>query len=209
MSTRKRQDWSRATSIYFTEDPPREQEDPDDMVGFYDIRRRHLWIDPNTEEKTADWEVPRTKAGTLSHEISHFKLGHESLNLYAGQDRESRERLFERLVEFSQKMGPLADYKLHKIRDYIQELEVRIFQETQGYLQDKDDRFIDYFREEYIIGNAEFHATGKKSERLVPLEAARQAVQNMVRKGHITNKQGFNYLRDINAVVRNVHSASL
>ena len=74
MSTRKRQDWSRATSIYFTEDPPREQEDPDDMVGFYDIRRRHLWIDPNTEEKTADWEVPRTKAGTLSHEISHFTL---------------------------------------------------------------------------------------------------------------------------------------
>jgi len=81
-SKREKKDWYPATHLHLTKEiPSRDDLDPSDMYGYYDIRRQELWVDPAVAEKTQDDEVQRTKAGTLAHEIAHFKLKHKSLKV--------------------------------------------------------------------------------------------------------------------------------
>ena len=190
-SKREKKDWYPATRLHLTkEKPSREDLDPCDMYGYYDIRRQELWVDPTVEEETKDLEVPRTKAATLAHEIAHFKLKHKGMNLFPGQDRESKEEFFEPLIEFSQEIGSVADYKLEAVRDTIQEMEVRLLQEAKGWALDPNDDFMAYFIDVYYgtIDNSAEWDTSKNLKMVVAM--GKQAISNLSRKGDLTKKQG-------------------
>lgn len=204
-SKREKKDWYGATKLHLTEESPsREDLDPEDMFGYYDIRRKELWIDPKQEEKTKDDIVQRTKAGTLSHEIGHFRLKHKHVGLFPGQSEEGKREFFEPLVELSDAIGPLDDYKLEAVRDTIQELEVRILQEVKGWTQDPNDSFIAYFEDVYY-GTIDSSPQFDKVKNLnIVVAMGRQAITNLSRQGQLTKKQSFLYLSKINRFIEGV-----
>ena len=202
---REKKDWYGATKLHLTEEPPSHADlDPDDMMGYYDKGRKELWIDPNQEEKTKDDPVPRTKPGSLSHEVAHFKLKHESLGLYPGQSEESKRDFFEPLVELSKEIGSASDHRLEAIRDTVQEMEVRILQEVRGWTQDSDDDFLSYFKDVYYgTQDSSPHYDRPKNLNIVVL-MGRQAITNLTRRGELTGKQSFVYLSKINGFIGDV-----
>jgi len=207
-----KKNWYTATRVRFDEDisdalPGEDSWTQPYIWGAYDKGYRTIWIDPDHEKEGAtSGGGKRTKAATLGHEIAHFRLKHEGLGLYPGQERETTERFFEPLTDFSRALQDaghkgLVDHRWGKVRDYVQELEVRILQETQGYAQDPGDSFSEYFEEVYGSSDEQYHKTGDPLDRLVPIEGAKQAINNLVKKGYINKKTAFKYLSQINRVV--------
>ena len=208
-----KKDWwttrGRPTKISISEEAPSYlmgSEDPEDVTGVYDSRYKELWVDPDQHEERTAGGGQRTVPGTLSHEIGHSRLRHTPSSLYPGQERESVAEFFQPLVDFTRALEKeghrgLADHKWIKIRAFVQELETRILQETQGYKQDFGDTFADYFEEIYDLQTQEFYYNKNPIEKLIPIEAARQAVGNMVKAGHIDQRTAFKYLSKINKIV--------
>ena len=199
----------RPTKISISEERPKYlmgSEPEGGVSGVYDSRYKEMWVDPDPSNEETPGGSPRTTSATLSHEVAHFKLKHDPSGLYPGQPKESVEEFFDPLSDFVRGLEEeghrgLETNRWEKVRAFVQELEVRIFQELKDYKQDPGDTFSDAFEEVYALQVKVFSANKNPLEKLIPIEAAKQAVSNMVKKGYIDRKEAFRYLSKINKIV--------
>jgi len=176
------------------------------VSGVYDSRYKEIWIDPDPSSERTPGGGKRSAAATISHEIGHSRLGHTPSNLSPGRDRQQVEEFFEPLTDFVRALEReghkgIETNRWEIVRSFVQELETRILQETQGYKQDPGDTFADYFEEIYALQMEEFSRYKNPIEKLIPIEAAKQAINNLVKKGFISKKVSFQYYTKINKII--------
>lgn len=159
--------WDRSIKI-FSEDPG------DEDLGSYSSETREIRIEP-----TQSFE---SKVTSISHEISHSRLGHKNPKVTTLEDLKIKLRGVILSTE-----GGFKDIKRYEgwalsLYELLTEFEVRIYQKVKGYLRQYGDTFSDYLenrlREESSLG-----------QRLIIGRVALQSITNLVKKGILNKKE--------------------
>ena len=125
-------DWDKAVKI--VSKPSSKYKDMD-CLGYYSESDKEIFIDLDRQRETL--------ASTISHEISHQKLGHKD-----SYDMDRIERRLGSVWNISLGKGTLGSYgrfsRLQDLLSELEELEVRMFQEIHGYALEVEDTFYRY-----------------------------------------------------------------
>ncbi len=176
-------DWDKSTKIVTK---PSSRRRGIDCLGYYSDTDGEIFI---------DFERERDQLGsTISHEISHQKLGH--LDDYGIDYIEER---LGKVLDFPYGRGTFGDLgrfsSLENLSIELGELEVRIFQEIKGYVLEKDDTFQVYL-EGLIRG------VGAKWLKELYIQVAFQSIVNLVKKKILSKVQATKYRRQVRSIAK-------
>lgn len=193
----KGHDWSPATQLVWQPRDPEGETEKGEALGHYSRELGYIWVDSDdipftegTTERVAPGKtVDSSRAGTLSHEISHWKLKHRGMHtprLY--HEASDKEDFWDVLDFVESRVGMQEGETWESLRDEVHEFEVRLYQELQDYHQDRGDSFFEYFVD-LLLNQIEHNA---KKAYLVR-EAAYQALRNLEKRGLLTKKKKLRY----------------
>ncbi len=185
-------DWSKSLKIFV-----RDEDDSENIRTHGQFSRSDKTIELNPK---TFWDP---SGDTLGHEISHYKLGHGVSKDDLYEEEYSKEYLKSRFRGLEKETFELKGIVpiLADLVTYLDEFEVRLFQEGQGYHIGKWETFKGHLRYEL-----------KEEKDLLTrgtiLQTANQAISNMQKKGHITAKQAKRFRRQVDSVARSFGTSS-
>ncbi len=183
-------DWSKALRVFV-----RDEDDPENIktYGQYSRVGRTIELNPRF--------IKDLDQDTLSHEISHYQLGHGFFSLQKGYH--SRDYLKSRFrgveketFELKGIVPILSDLVVH-----LDEFEVRLYQKGQGYYIGETESFKDHLK--YVLWQEKDLLT-----RGTILQTANQAISNIQKQGHITAKQAKRFRQQVNSIAKSFGSRS-
>ncbi len=160
----------------------------EDFLGFYDFGNREVVLDFNLPDSG---EV----TDTLAHEISHQRLGHKSLRTLTDGELGNKFRGLMALTRIED-FGDLSlREEFQRFAEYLDEIEVRIYQAESGLFQAKDQKFR-FYLEDQLLKFSEH-----KTKRAL-IYVALQAISNMQKKGVISKSKAKSLRRNVYGLVR-------
>ena len=204
-------DYGKAQKLYWQPRDPAGDTEKHDVLGFQSQADNYIWVDSDADEftegvtsrATPGKKVTSSRAGTLAHEISHWKLDHRGLTHRAIGDAEHREEFWAPLDYIEPRINPITGESWETLRDEVHELEARLHQELQDYHQDRGDSFLNYFEDllnEQILGNP--------NKAYLVREIAYQALKNMEKRELLPKRKKLKYWRAIDQLYDKITSRS-
>ena len=176
-------DWSKALKLRVKDSL--DETDYSKTLGSYSFKDRDIEIGV---------EGLRTEEGidTLSHEISHWKLGHEGD--FGERTPEYLKSRFSSVAKdvFEDEEGQIS---LSNLTYFLNEFEVRLYQQGQKYYQIEDENFIIYLKYTLI------EQTDLGFRQSI-IRTANQAITNMQRERYITPKEAKRFRQRVSSVAR-------
>ncbi len=185
-------DWSKALRVFV-----RDEDDPENLRTYAQYSRKDRTIELNPKFlKDPDQDA-------LSHEISHYNLGHGVSEDDLEDEEFSKRYLKSRFRGVEKEVFELKGIIpiLADLVEHLDEFEARLYQKGQGYHIGKIESFQDHLK--YVLGQEKNLLT-----RGTILQTANQAISNMQKKGHITVKQAKGFRRQVDSVAKSFGTSS-
>lgn len=178
-------------SLKIVSEHPYGLDDPE-RLGSYSKTKKALYINPAQSDEE--------KVESLSHEISHFRLGHKDTESITEEDLSIRLKgIKERVPKSLDFLESLTQEESKEDRidleRLISEFEVRIYQKEKGYSQSTDESFKSYLVD--ILKE-----TKDLESRSLSVGIALQAITNMERLGNLSRSRSKFYRKTAYSIGR-------